>query len=48
MANVASRRAGAPPIVLTVVLTATLGLAAACWAVAAWLMHGMEDRKSVV
>jgi predicted metal-binding membrane protein len=42
MANVASRRAGAPPVVLTVVLTATLGLAAACWAVAAWLMHGMD------
>ena len=42
MANVASRRAGAPPIVLTVVLPATLGLAAACWAAAAWLMHGMD------
>src|SRR5580693_369081 len=36
MANVASRRAGAPPVVLTVVLTAT------CWAVAAWLMRGMD------
>ena len=46
MANVASERVGAPPIVptavLTVVLTGTLGLAAACWAVAAWLMHGMD------
>ncbi|MGH3408264.1 MAG: DUF2182 domain-containing protein, partial [Streptosporangiaceae bacterium] len=25
-----------------IALTATLGLAAACWAVAAWLMHGMD------
>jgi predicted metal-binding membrane protein len=36
--NVESRRAAAPPIVLA----ATLGLAAACWAVAAWLMDGMD------
>jgi predicted metal-binding membrane protein len=36
--NVDSGRGAAPPIVLT----ATLGLAAACWAVAAWLMHGMD------
>jgi predicted metal-binding membrane protein len=36
--NVESRGAAAPPIVLA----ATLGLAAACWAVAAWLMDGMD------
>jgi predicted metal-binding membrane protein len=38
MVNVESRRAAAPPIVLT----ATLGLAAASWAAAAWLMDGMD------
>jgi predicted metal-binding membrane protein len=38
MVNVQSRSAGAPPLVLPV----TLGLAAACWAAAAWLMHGMD------
>jgi predicted metal-binding membrane protein len=38
MANVESRRAAAPPIVLA----ATLGLAAVCWAAAAWLMDGMD------
>ncbi|HEX4659067.1 MAG TPA: DUF2182 domain-containing protein [Streptosporangiaceae bacterium] len=38
MVNVESRRAAASPVVLA----ATLGLAAACWAVAAWLMHGMD------
>jgi predicted metal-binding membrane protein len=38
MVNVASGRAAAPPVVLA----ATLGLAAACWAVAAWLMDGMD------
>jgi predicted metal-binding membrane protein len=38
MVNVASRRLVAPPVVLA----ATLGLAAACWAVAAWLMDGMD------
>jgi predicted metal-binding membrane protein len=36
--NVESRGAAAPPIVLA----ATLGLAAACWAVTAWLMDGMD------
>ena len=36
--NVEFRRAGAPPMVLA----ATLGLAAACWAVTAWLMDGMD------
>jgi predicted metal-binding membrane protein len=36
--NVEFRRAGAPPIVLA----ATLGLAAACWAATAWLMDGMD------
>jgi predicted metal-binding membrane protein len=36
--NVESRRAAAP----TIVLAATLGLAAACWAAAAWLMDGMD------
>jgi predicted metal-binding membrane protein len=35
---VESRRAAAPPIVVA----ATLGLAAACWAAAAWLMDGMD------
>ena len=38
MVNVASRRLVAPPAVLA----ATLGLAAACWAVAVWLMDGMD------
>ena len=38
MVNVASGRAVIPPMVLA----ATLGLAAACWAAAAWLMDGMD------
>jgi predicted metal-binding membrane protein len=38
MVNMQSQRAAAPPIVLGV----TLGLAAACWAAAIWLMHGMD------
>jgi predicted metal-binding membrane protein len=38
MASVESRRAAAPAIVLA----ATIGLAAACWAAAAWLMDGMD------
>jgi len=38
MVNVAPRRAAAP----TIMLAATLGLAAACWAAAAWLMDGMD------
>jgi predicted metal-binding membrane protein len=38
MVNVAQRRAAAP----TIMLAATLGLAAACWAAAAWLMDGMD------
>ena len=38
MVNVASGRAAAPPVVLA----ATLGLAAACWATAAALMDGMD------
>jgi predicted metal-binding membrane protein len=38
MANVESRRAAAPAMVLA----GTLGLAAACWAAAAWLMRGMD------
>ena len=38
MVNVASGRAAAPAVVLAV----TLGLAAACWAAAAWLMDGMD------
>jgi len=36
--TVESRRVAAPPMVLA----ATLGLAAACWATAAWLMNGMD------
>ena len=38
MVNAESRRAAAP----AVVLAATLGLAAACWAAAAWLMNPMD------
>lgn len=38
MANAESRRTAAPVIVLA----ATLGLAAACWAAAVWLMAGMD------
>src|SRR5580698_3139100 len=38
MVSVESRRAAAPAIVLA----ATLGLAAACWAATAWLMDGMD------
>ncbi|HXW43366.1 MAG TPA: DUF2182 domain-containing protein [Streptosporangiaceae bacterium] len=38
MANMERRRLAAPPIVLV----ATLGLAAGCWAAAVWLMHGMD------
>jgi predicted metal-binding membrane protein len=38
MLNVVSRRAAAP----TIALAATLVLAAACWAAAAWLMDGMD------
>src|SRR6266700_8423232 len=37
MVNAQSRGAAVPPIA-----AATLGLAAACWAVAAWLMDGMD------
>ena len=36
--HVESRRAAAPPFVVA----ATLGLAAACWAITAWLMDGMD------
>jgi predicted metal-binding membrane protein len=38
MVTVESRRTAAPPIVLAT----TLGLAAACWAAAVWLMRGMD------
>ena len=38
MVHMESRRAAAPPMVLA----ATLGLAAACWAATAWLMDGMD------
>ena len=38
MLHTGSRRVAAP----TMVLAATLGLAAACWAAAAWLMDGMD------
>ena len=38
MVSMESRRSAAPAIALA----ATLGLAAACWAAAAWLMHGMD------
>jgi hypothetical protein len=42
MVNVESQRAAAPPVALAATLAATLGLAAACWAAAAWLMDGMD------
>jgi len=42
MANVEPRRAPAASIGPPIVLAATLGLAAAGWAVAVWLMHGMD------
>ncbi|HEX9039449.1 MAG TPA: DUF2182 domain-containing protein [Trebonia sp.] len=38
MVHAATPRTGGPAIALAV----TLGLAAACWAVAAWLMNGMD------
>src|SRR5579863_8832215 len=38
MVNVAARRPAAPAIALAV----ALGLAGACWAVSAWLIHGMD------
>jgi len=38
MVNVAPRSTAVP----TIMLTATLGLAAACWVAAAWLMNGMD------
>ena len=38
MMHAESRHAAGPAIVLT----AMLGLAAACWAAAAWLMGGMD------
>jgi predicted metal-binding membrane protein len=41
MVNVASRRPAAPAIVAAAT-AATLVLAAACWAAAAWLMNGMD------
>jgi predicted metal-binding membrane protein len=42
MANAEFRRAAASTTVPAIVLAGTLGLAAACWAVAAWLMGGMD------
>jgi predicted metal-binding membrane protein len=42
MANVGSRRAAASSTGPPIVLAGTLGLAAAGWAVAVWLMHGMD------
>jgi predicted metal-binding membrane protein len=33
---------GATPAAMAATLTGTLGLAAACWAVAVWQMHGMD------
>ena len=38
MVNAESRRAAALPVVLAT----TLGLAAVCWAAAAWQMNGMD------
>ncbi len=42
MVNVAAPRAPAPRMVPAIALVVTLGLAAACWAAAAWLMDGMD------
>ena len=42
MVNVATPRAPVSRMVPAVALAATLGLAAACWATAAWLMNGMD------
>jgi len=43
MVNVESKREAAPAVsALPVVLVATLGLAAVCWAVAVWQMDGMD------
>ena len=42
MVNVAAPRAPVPRMVPAIALAATLGLAAACWAAAAWLMDGMD------
>jgi predicted metal-binding membrane protein len=41
-AGPAHGRAPGPAIAPAIALTAVLGLAAACWAVAAWLMDGMD------
>jgi predicted metal-binding membrane protein len=42
MVNVAAPRPPAPARVPAIALTLALGLAAACWAVSAWLMNGMD------
>ena len=42
MANVAAPRPPVPRMVPAIALAATLGLAAACWAAAAWQMNGMD------
>ena len=42
MVNVAAPRAPVPRMVPAIALAVTLGLAAACWAAAAWLMDGMD------
>jgi predicted metal-binding membrane protein len=42
MVQVEARRAPVSGIMPGIVLAATLGLAAACWAAAAWLMRGMD------
>jgi hypothetical protein len=42
MVNVAAPRPPVPRTVPAIALAATLGLAAACWAAAAWQMNGMD------
>ncbi|HEV2258773.1 MAG TPA: DUF2182 domain-containing protein [Streptosporangiaceae bacterium] len=42
MVNVAAPRTPVPARVPAIALTLALGLAAACWAVSAWLMNGMD------
>jgi predicted metal-binding membrane protein len=42
MVNAESPRTTVSPVVPATVLAATLGLAAACWVITAWLMNGMD------
>jgi predicted metal-binding membrane protein len=42
MVKAESRRTSVSPVVPAIAAAATLGLAAACWVVTAWLMNGMD------